>query len=212
MENLTQAGYDVPPGAEWLPIHDSLICETYRAFTVNKTTIVPQEDMYTYGYSLDGFFSSFFTAGSVSWHMDANTGAMTYNSSTVSEGFYNSGKATFQSVDGIFANMSRSMTTYIRGHGDDGYSTPASGDVVTTLTCIRVRWGLIAYPAALAAVTIAFFVALAVQDGMPSGSGAGLDHELKGNPLALLFCGFDDRTARRAESRPYRAVWAQRSL
>ncbi|EXJ58126.1 hypothetical protein A1O7_05550 [Cladophialophora yegresii CBS 114405] len=204
MENLTQAGYDVPAGAEWFPIHDSWICERYRVYTPGKTTIVPQKCMYTYGYSLDSFFSTFFTPGSVSWHTD-DTDTMVRNTSTVSEVFYNSGRATFHSVDGIFANISKSMTTYIRGHGDDGYSTLASGNVVTTLTCIRVRWGLIAYPAALAAVTIAFFVALAVQDRMPSRNVPGLDHDLKGNPLALLFYGFDDRTASRVEALSGRA-------
>jgi hypothetical protein len=201
-ESLTQAGYDVPPGAKWFPIYDSWICEHFYAFKPGKTTLVPEECMYTYGYSLDGFFATFFSPGSVSWHLDG-VGNTIRNFSTVSDAFYNSGKATFQSVDGIFANMSRSMTTYVRGHGDNGFATPAFGDVVTTLTCLRVRWGLVAYPATLAAVTIAFFVALAVQERMPSSdssSAAALDHEVKGNPLALLFYGFEDRTLSRVEA------------
>ncbi|KIW66598.1 hypothetical protein PV04_05916 [Phialophora macrospora] len=201
-ETLTQAGYDVPPGAKWFPIYDSWICERYYVFKPGKTTLVPERCMYTYGYPLDDFFATFFSPGSVSWRMDDHD-TVIRNSSTVSDAFYNSGKATFQSVDGIFADISRSMTTYVRGHGDDGFSASASGNVVTTLTCIRVRWGLIAYPATLAAVTTAFFVALAAQERMTrsDGSTAGaLDHKVKENPLALLFYGFDDRMSSRCEA------------
>jgi hypothetical protein len=169
--------------------------------TAGKTTLVPQKCMYTYGYSLDSFFSTFFNPPPVTQNQDPDSvDGLVYNSSIVSDAFWNGSSITFESINGIFSNISSSMTTYVRAHGDEAWSDPAIGNVIVTLTCISIRWGLFAYPATLTAITLAFFVVLVVQEYRTcqgKTSSAPLDHDLKGDPLGLLFYSFNDKTSSR---------------
>ena len=57
--------------------------------------------------------------------------------------------AHFQSV---LADLSDSLTTYMRTHGDRSHSAPAVGEVEYHTTCVEVQWPWIAFPAALALV------------------------------------------------------------
>jgi len=98
----------------------------------------------------------------------------------------------------MFANISSSMTTYIRQHGDVSSSAPAPGKVLTTETCIHVRWALLSYPAALASCTILFFIAMVAR---ATHEKEGTNHDLKAEPLALLFHGLDEDALRKVQDR-----------
>lgn len=158
--------------------------------------------MYEYGVDLTGFLASYFT-GYVGASVNDNSGKMAVSSSALADAFYNAegGEAnvTFESIDSTFASIAASMTAYIRNNGDADMSEPATGQVMETLTCIHIRWRLLAYPAALAAVTITFFTALLAKEFSEGRNGIG--HHVKGDTtLALLLHGLDEKTLKKAEA------------
>ncbi|KAK8054195.1 hypothetical protein PG996_013496 [Apiospora saccharicola] len=96
---------------------------------------------------------------------------------------YNYGRADFEWVDNIMANLSESITRFIRTHGNQNpnYSSPVEGFVWQHTVCARIDWWWSAYPIALAISTLVFFaLVLYLQD-----------REIpvwKSSPLAWILC------------------------
>ncbi|KAL7933972.1 hypothetical protein V8C35DRAFT_280290 [Trichoderma chlorosporum] len=94
---------------------------------------------------------------------------------------YNVGHFDFERVEGIFGNISDSMTAYIRGAGQAELSSPATGEVMHYDTCLQVQWGWLALPAALVFLVIIFLVwTIVVTAGQPVW---------KTSPLTMVFHG-----------------------
>ncbi len=202
-DNLTSAGYDLSSGHDWLPLNDSWSCDQDGRRIGLKNTIIPPACVYTYAHPLTDFFNSYFPG-----YVGLRTADFRkpYNGSAAFAGTFINRRVEFAIIDEIFANISTSMTSYVRNHGDAGLSEAAIGSVLVTQTCIRVRWLFLIYPTVLGALTIGFLVALVIRDRAMSGkngltTGPGMDHAVKDNPtLALLVHGLDVKTLDRVEA------------
>lgn len=80
-------------------------------------------------------------------------------------GIYNWGHVDFERVRSVVANISDSLTIYIRAHGGSpdlsgstNYSKDVQGKVYHYATCLQVQWPWLSYPTSLAILTISFFV------------------------------------------------------
>lgn len=78
---------------------------------------------------------------------------------------YNWGHTDLERVQSIFANISGSLTTYIRAHGGSqlfpdsiNFSRNTQGRMYRYATCLQVQWPWIAFPACLAILTALFFL------------------------------------------------------
>lgn len=69
---------------------------------------------------------------------------------------YNFGSVDFERIQSTFSNVSDSLTTFIRTHGNSSYSQPITGQVQHYATCLGIQWPWITLPATLAVLTIAF--------------------------------------------------------
>lgn len=69
---------------------------------------------------------------------------------------YNFGSVDFERIQSTFSNVSDSLTTFIRTHGNASYSQPITGQVQHYATCLGIQWPWITLPVTLAVFTIAF--------------------------------------------------------
>ncbi|PMD42223.1 hypothetical protein L207DRAFT_527156 [Hyaloscypha variabilis F] len=76
---------------------------------------------------------------------------------------YNYGAITVDTVNATFASMASTMSARMRVSGNTTYSAPAQGEILETLTLIRVAWAWLALPVALVALTLIFMVAVIIQ-------------------------------------------------
>jgi hypothetical protein len=109
---------------------------------------------------------------------------------------YNNGNMSFQDLNRTFANISESLTQYIRQNGLQNYSSPAYGAVLQEQACVRVRWAWLAYPAVLIVLTLIFLPAVIAE----TRKGETKSHDWKSAPLALMFHGLDDEVVRGTEA------------
>jgi hypothetical protein len=79
---------------------------------------------------------------------------------------YTNTTMNFDTINGAFANISRTATDWARISGNQTFSNPAIGEVMYYATCIRINWPWIAFPAILAFLTLIFFVTVAVNANM----------------------------------------------
>lgn len=77
---------------------------------------------------------------------------------------HNWGHTDFERVQSVLANISDSLTTYIRTHGgssellgSERFQRDVQGKVYHYATCLQVQWPWISYPASLAVLTTSFF-------------------------------------------------------
>ncbi|KAJ9611536.1 hypothetical protein H2200_004720 [Cladophialophora chaetospira] len=115
------------------------------------------------------------------------------------ERLYANGTANVSSVSSFMDGLANTMTATMRQRGDAEKSVPATGTVLATTTCIRVRWAWLSLPAALLASTMVFFVAVMVRSRQNTRTGAaqGGRRPWMSSSLPLLWCGLDDETKRR---------------
>lgn len=98
---------------------------------------------------------------------------------------YDYGSVSLESLNSTFQNISQSITTYMRERGNANHSEPVRGIVLHGQTCLEVRWGWLALPAALVVLTLLFFIAMIIQT-RPTGNRAQI---WKSSPLALMYHG-----------------------
>lgn len=98
---------------------------------------------------------------------------------------YDFGNVSLESLNSTFQNISQSITTYMRDTGDPNHSDPVRGIVLHAQTCLGVRWGWLALPAALVVMTLLFFIVMIIQT-RPTGNRAQI---WKSSPLALIYHG-----------------------
>lgn len=144
---------------------------------------------------------------------DASRQLRSLNGSQVLQTIYNYGNFSLAHTTSLFDNMTASLTNYMRSNPGDadevltswtynwtetanGPSTnfslkagtlmrPAPGQVWDTKTCVRVSWPWLALPAALALLTLIFFMGVTISCG-------ALPRDVrtwKNSPLPLMFFG-----------------------
>jgi hypothetical protein len=113
-----------------------------------------------------------------------------YQGSAQLQALYNEVNLTFDRINETWRNLSDSITTYIRQHGEAALSAPVVGRSVRLQTCVHIQWHFLAYPAALVLLAIIFFIStLIVTRGAETSR-----YDWKSSPLALLFHGLDRDT------------------
>lgn len=177
--------YNMPRNVNWTKIDDTF-----------PTSLALHDCLYTTDisteYSMADYFQSLLN-GTVTGFIPTNSTSQGYfTGSQIVQTFFNFGNATFDSIQDVFANISISLTNYIREDGSNGgstegpvSSTPAQGTVHQAKICIGVRWAWLAYPIALVVLTLVFFVLLLVET-WPKATHPKV---WKSSPLALLFHG-----------------------
>lgn len=83
----------------------------------------------------------------------------------VIQNIYDYGRVDFERVQSVFRNISDSLTTYLRTHGNASHSEPATGQVQHYATCLGIQWPWITLPAVLAVLTILFLVLVVESTG-----------------------------------------------
>ncbi|KAK8115760.1 hypothetical protein PG984_012262 [Apiospora sp. TS-2023a] len=104
---------------------------------------------------------------------------------------YNYGRADFEWIDNIMANLSESLTRFIRTHGNQNpnYSSPVEGFVWQHTVCARIDWWWAVYPITLSIGTLVFFSLVLYLE----------DRETpvwKSSPLAWILCRAKEDTRR----------------
>ncbi|KAK6206543.1 hypothetical protein LQW54_007613 [Pestalotiopsis sp. IQ-011] len=95
-------------------------------------------------------------------------------------GLYNSGRVSMARIHSAMANISESLTQYLRTHGDGNYSADALGQVRHYATCIEVQWQWLGLPAFLALMTLALLLLVIIT------ADASRQPIWKGSPLVWI--------------------------
>jgi hypothetical protein len=189
LEALRRAGYKVKFETRWLwyspyPTASTTENSTLTDWMFSHNCLYQWDSSFTAG--LYGTYLDTFMDGTVSGLL-GELGVNTYVGPQVIQTIYNYGNVTFDSMNSTFANISDAMTIYLRQNGHINYSTPASGVVMHTQTCLGVRWVWLIFPAALVTLTLVFFVLMVIST-RPTGDRAKI---WKSSPLALIFHGLE---------------------
>jgi len=169
---------------EWYPdCYDSA-----NNSTISKAaSLIPRECVYEINgqvqSGLNEFWQTYFNSNLTS---DGDW----YNGPSQLEALYNDGDPSFEVVKGTFRNISMSMTTQMRQNGATKYSPATQGTVFKNVTCVRVRWELLVFPAVIAVIMLTFFIGMALDTRNRHGV-QGIDHGFKSSPLALMVHGLD---------------------
>jgi hypothetical protein len=196
--SLRKIGYQFDNETKWLAFNVSLnqYNETFQQlrydmslaqYTATVATL-PAKCVYTISglasLSLNSFFNGFFSG-------QLAVGAEALQGSSMLQKIWDLGDVNFDSVQVTFSNVADSMTSSIRQNGENALAGYQTGQVNHDETCVRPRWGWMAFPAALSALTIAFFVAMVAQT---RASNAESLHDYKSDILPLMYHGLEQST------------------
>lgn len=190
-------GYKIKPDKRWLAFNISKTPKLQLLKRPNPKAGFPESMasrgcLYaideTFVVSLSEFLPYFFTgnvSGPAAVFYDEQIGD--FSGPQVAQAVFNFGDVSFGRVSELFANVTDSLTNYIRQNGDDNFSAPAIGIARQEKACIAVRWPWLLFPVALVLLTLIFFT-LMVLETRPTGNRPEI---WKSSPLALLYHGLD---------------------
>ena len=114
---------------------------------------------------------------------------ITSGSAALLSNLYDFGNVTLSSIDATFANITGSITTFIRQNSAGTLTGPAVGVATLNETCVWIRWGWLTFPAALTVMMLVFFVAMV---GGTRRTGREVNnHDFKSSVLPLMFRGLN---------------------
>ena len=178
--NLTSSSDYPYPTHYWVPTNDPTA----------QNISIPTECVYVFEYLTNNGIQEFFDT-----YLNGTVGVSPYSAYSYDYAgapqllaIYNNGNLGFEDLTEIYANISDSLTQYIRQNGAQNFSSPAAGAVLHEQTCVRVRWAWLSYPAVLIVLTLFFLTAMIIETR--KGEGRSLDW--KSEPLALMFHRLDD--------------------
>lgn len=155
-------GYKIGGNVRWVPYNGSM----HEEFFVS---LLDRGCAYSMGRgfarsSMRAFLKNYFTGRAVtaSAAIPSDDGSSAsrlslFRGEEVPLSMFAAGRVTFERIDGLFANISTALTSYIRTHGNAAYSVDAVGDVWHSSTCLEVQWPWMAFHAILAALTLLLF-------------------------------------------------------
>ncbi|KIW26377.1 uncharacterized protein PV07_09477 [Cladophialophora immunda] len=182
---LAALGYRIDPASRWLPYDMTFNPDMdYIQYSTFPESLLGHNCLYifTLGFptGLQKYLSKFFS-GTLTGELNGDGNLVGFDGPQVLQAVYNFGDMTVDSVDSMFQNAAKSLTTYIRQNGASANSAPVTGQVLHYATCLGVKWPLLSFPAALVVLTLAFFIAVLVTTK---------DFDVwKSSPLALIFHG-----------------------
>lgn len=188
---LTAFGYILPTDTQWLPFNQST-----NDTVPNPVLKAPDGDVeisgdcvYQIGHinmmSIDTFMAGFLN-GTVT----SGSYAYDFQGPMQLQAIFQEGNFTFPYIEGVWRNMSDSITGYMREHGKANFSKPARGIAWQSQTCVRIHWWFLAYPAFLVILAILFMGMMLAETRRRDVSR----NDWKSSTLALLFHGLDRQT------------------
>ncbi|OTA63156.1 hypothetical protein K449DRAFT_464527 [Hypoxylon sp. EC38] len=185
---LVKQGYKIDPAIRWLGYNTTTeVILTMPAEDSFPASLSTHNCLYNLDYDtnaslfrnyLRSFFSGTITGQGVEGGCCAG-----FDGPQALLSFFNFGNVDFKDVDRKFGDVADSLTRFARENGNPNRSDSAAGQVIHYETCLNVRWGWIAMPAALATLTLIFFVLTIITTER---------YQLpiwKSNPLAFVFHG-----------------------
>jgi hypothetical protein len=140
-KSLIDAGYEIE-GKSWAPYNNTVDGVSGKYTTgsdvesINGT--VSRECIYQYGataeHSIDNFLESFLN-GTIS----PGSYSYDYRGSAHLQALYNEANLTFDRIDETWRNVSDSITTYMRHHGEANLSAPAKDQPFRSQPSIHIR-------------------------------------------------------------------------
>ena len=205
---LRRLGYRFADSDRWLPINSTIENGTLGSSPVThigtgeETSIVPAHCIYqinpitlnSVNYFVGpAFFEGFVNASSSTGGLSGPPSLQVLQGANLppngSETYLLPSLAYLQSV---MQNVTDSMTTYVRSHGNENYSQPAVGQVHHYATCVKVRWPYVAYASSVVVLLLVFFISTVIST-IP-------DNDFKSSSLATLFHGFEGETRQYIDS------------
>ena len=176
-------------------------------WTLSETglRIVPQKCIYQMYYLVSNSLETEYIGG----YFKGNLTDTFYNSGvvgpTVPLAFYSlapndTQTVTLQRVQDMMQNITDSMTTYMRWHGNINKSEAVTGVVRRYAVCVGVRWAYLAYSTTFGGLLIIFFIATIFETRISEpmaesteaiGAKAPTNHDFKSSALATIFHGLD---------------------
>ncbi|KAF7531264.1 hypothetical protein G7054_g9030 [Neopestalotiopsis clavispora] len=119
---------------------------------------------------------------------DSETFALSqFKGEYIIDGLYNSGRIDMARIDGAMANISESLTQYLRTRGNGNYSADALGQVRHYATCIEVQWEWLALPGLLALLTLVLLLFVIIS------ADVSRQPIWKGSPLVWILRGYNEQ-------------------
>ena len=185
---LINDGYDIR-GKSWLPYNKTVDTfydeQDMEIIAERRKDMVSHECIYQYSetpvISVGNYLGSFL-AGAV-----YNDSKALFQGPAQVQTIYDEVNLTLDRINETWRNLSDSMTTYVRQHGDELFSAPAIGVAYQAQACVRIRWAFLIYPAILVFLCLIFFVSMVLKTRDSKTSR----HDWKSSPLALIFHGLE---------------------
>lgn len=192
--SLEELGYKLTPSERFIAYNMTFPHSKWPLDTTFPESLLARDCIYAIDYNFAYSLASYFTAilsgqvvgplaSNFTQNLELPLGQFTGPQAVQS--FFNFGNVTLDYVDHAFANLSESVTNYMRQNGAWNFSEPALGVAKQDKACIAVRWPWLAFPTSLVALTIVFFVVM-VLETRPTGTRPDI---WKSSALALLYHG-----------------------
>ena len=168
-ENLQAANYTISDNQKWLAYNLTWNISDALSSSEFPQSLVSNGCLYGYNYvahnSLWGFQSQIFV-DAVNGFFGKGASPTAFNGPQIQQQIFNWGNISYQRVAETFANISDSLTVHVRQSGASGFSAPATGLVMKSQTCLKVKWPWLSVVAILAISAWVFLVGTLVSQHM----------------------------------------------
>lgn len=178
----TPSDWSSSMGSRWLPYNFNLSVTLDSVYDMDAAIHLPDDAqtllesgclylmsadivLLATGVRLEGTIEASALSVSGSWAGDTEVDMSDFEGPEMLRAIYNWGHTDFERVRASVANISESLTTYIRAHGGSpnflgstDFSKDVQGKVYHYATCLQVQWPWLSYPTSLAILTVSFFV------------------------------------------------------
>jgi hypothetical protein len=125
-------------------------------------SVLSNECVYVFAESTFFSFNTFFSAPWLNGTLHGELPTMVEGPGDLTF-LYTYGAVTVDSVNATWASVAKTISARMRDAGAAGYSTVAQGQILETLTLIRIDWAWLALPVVLVVLTLIFMVSVIIQ-------------------------------------------------
>jgi hypothetical protein len=166
-ENLARQGHNVESAGRWIAFNNITMTDLKMSL---ESSGCLYEISFSFAASVFPYFMQEYLSGSVFATGErlqndpppATTMITHFGGSAIVKRIYNYGQVDLDHVQDTFSGVADALTTYIRTHGNANHSEPAAGQVLHYAACLEVRWGWLAFPAALTGLMLALSLGVVV--------------------------------------------------
>ncbi|KAK6854130.1 hypothetical protein PG995_009223 [Apiospora arundinis] len=162
--NIVRAqGYSIGGNLRWVPYNGSMHAEFFVSL-LDRGCAYSMSRLFARA-STTVFLGNYITGGAITAEMampskyKGNLQQLSlFKGDEVPLSIFDAGRVTFERIDTLFSNISTTLTSYIRSHGNATYSVDAAGEIWHYSTCLEVQWPWLAFHATLAVLTLLLFI------------------------------------------------------